>query len=959
MRYSIVIPLEFHRGIASQCIAGWTQGQRYPADQFELLIAAPQHAASDGLDWVHGLLRGNDRVYIFPHQHDMPLVAEAAKLAKGQYLVFTESHCLPNGDFLQRSDDVLRDHPEWSGFSGGSIPWTHNLLSEIEASMYATDINDHLQNHPWLKVLDQCFVVNRNHYQSVGGIEPQYGHFAEWLIAARLFRSKKTIGYDSRASISHYYCGDLEELKAFTVDFAAGRIRFASVAATDPCGDLFEEEPAWTKRHHGQPYAARWMTKLLVRDWLRCVTHRHGRSRVKQIRQWPYKTAFQWLRRSLKSTKQSTQKTQRSIDRLTQQTQLALQANQRDRAQHLFLELMKACQLLGSQQFLISDHQRTTTGSAKPTSFRSEFVDVHHGGSSWTAGHLEPYPTIGMHSVEQHQRVNFRWAEPAAMIGLPPLQGDWVIHLQWIDAVDQPTQQRVRFYLDQKPISPDCIEHVSGSSKLRLNNLDGSKPHRLAWVSDCRRSPQDVRDLGMPLARVTWEERSEFDASVHWPSGSRNQAVIDPIYFLHVPKCAGTSTRLTISNAFAAHLTLAQHSVRFYYANQLDHESLDRPVSFAAGHFGWELIKRLPDRRWRIVTVARSPLDRLHSQYVYLNQQRQLPRELSFEQWIESALLAADLQVPYFLPDTLLNLDQGIDACAQAVAHRLDEAIANLDRCEAVGIQSDLDDSLLLLCHHLDLLPPRQSPRVNVTLDRQTQFAPSIAAQKRFSDLLGFEETFYQHAVDRYQQQRLAMFQSLREQSQLPLATSDDLRSYLRQQYFARHSTSVERQAPFDRWTWSADESILAFNFHDRERHQGRSLRWTGPSGSTTFYAPIASDRPVTLECRLHPATPPSHAQQTKVSINGMPASVKVNATADGWQLIADAAATRPAPQHGLFSEIILETPTVREANQFRSIGIAVTAIHIRSAAATRSIASDTCSPADHHASNGIARHAA
>jgi hypothetical protein len=71
--------------------------------------------------------------------------------ASGDVLVFTEAHAIPEPDTLERVDHALRQHPEWSGFSFRSVPITHNLLSEIEAQMYGSDIERNMADHPWLE----------------------------------------------------------------------------------------------------------------------------------------------------------------------------------------------------------------------------------------------------------------------------------------------------------------------------------------------------------------------------------------------------------------------------------------------------------------------------------------------------------------------------------------------------------------------------------------------------------------------------------------------------------------------------------------------------------------------------------------------------------------------------------------------------------------------------------------
>jgi hypothetical protein len=105
------------------------------------------------------VLGPHDRLVRLPHRHDMPLMAEAAREAAGELLVFTESHCLPEPDFLAQAETVLSERRDWAGFSGRSIAITHNLLSQIEADMYQQAMSHNLLHHPWLKVLDACFIV--------------------------------------------------------------------------------------------------------------------------------------------------------------------------------------------------------------------------------------------------------------------------------------------------------------------------------------------------------------------------------------------------------------------------------------------------------------------------------------------------------------------------------------------------------------------------------------------------------------------------------------------------------------------------------------------------------------------------------------------------------------------------------------------------------------------------------
>ena len=158
----------------------------------------------------------------------------AAETARGDVLFFTESHCLPEPETLAHADAAARLNPDWAGFSCRSVPITHNLLSKIEAELYGRDIEFGMTEHPWRKVLDQCFVVRRSAYFQAGGFDPAFGHFAEWLIAARFHALGLTIGYTPDVRIHHVYIGQFGEWRRFTADFVEGQMKYLALEPGDP-----------------------------------------------------------------------------------------------------------------------------------------------------------------------------------------------------------------------------------------------------------------------------------------------------------------------------------------------------------------------------------------------------------------------------------------------------------------------------------------------------------------------------------------------------------------------------------------------------------------------------------------------------------------------------------------------------------------------------------------------------
>jgi hypothetical protein len=186
-RFSIIIPLEVHRGQAEACLYRWAHEQTYPRGQYEILALGCRDSLSqDALSILKSRLGSSDRLLLFDEPHDMALCAYGAQQAKGDVLFFTASHCLPEPNILSMADETLRAHPEWAGFSCRSLRITPNSLSIVEADMYEADIRDGMEQHPRRKILDQCFVVRAESYHSAGGFRPEFGHFAEWQLAAQM-----------------------------------------------------------------------------------------------------------------------------------------------------------------------------------------------------------------------------------------------------------------------------------------------------------------------------------------------------------------------------------------------------------------------------------------------------------------------------------------------------------------------------------------------------------------------------------------------------------------------------------------------------------------------------------------------------------------------------------------------------------------------------------------------------
>jgi hypothetical protein len=510
LRFSVIIPLQFHRGQAVRCVQGWAEGQLFPREQFEIVIASPAGHPTAELDEIRGLLGPQDRVLEFDRHHDMDLCAKAAESASGEVLFFTESHCLPEPGTLASADAVTRENPEWAGFSGRSIPITGNLLSESEAAWYGPEIEFGMNEHPWRKVLDQCFVVRRSAYFQAGGFDPAFGHFAEWLLAARCYALGLKIGYAPTVRIHHVYIGQFGEWHRFTADFLQGQMAYLALEPRDPLTTMFDEVPEWSRRHVLRRSGARRVCRMLLRDLRRSIeveSATRQRRSLSSLRHWHWWLLRSWLLRAAAGHSIVLMRAQRRLLTTRVALQVDLLTRSRARAE---VHLGRCCDAIATVErtrFLRTWARDLERDKASPP-----LDDPPVGDSGrWEPGQLEAHG-VGFHPASAAGAEAIRWSEPAAYVELPLAAGRYVIRLNWL--FPPRVDGAPRFYRDERPIPAENVSIRRDFVELRVDVPGSSSPPRLGWVCPVNRADGDNRRLGLPVVSLAWAREDARTSSV-------------------------------------------------------------------------------------------------------------------------------------------------------------------------------------------------------------------------------------------------------------------------------------------------------------------------------------------------------------------------------------------------------------------------------------------------------------
>jgi hypothetical protein len=505
LRFSIIVPLESHRGQAVRCLQGWAEEQLFPREQFELVLACPPDYPRHELDEIRRLLGPQDRILELAHDHDIELCAVAAEAARGEVLLFTEPHCHPEPETLAAADAVVGLHPDWAGFSCGWKPVTTNLFSRVEAEWYGRDIEFCMTQHPWRKVHKQCFVVRKSAYFQAGGLDPKFGHFAELVIAARLHALGLTIGYAPQVRILHVYIGKFDEWRRFTADFLEGEMRYLALEPSDPLETMFDEVPEWSARHNLERNVARRICRMLLLD-LRDLSARGGATggggrKLSTLRHWHWGRLWSWLVRAIAGHSDVLIRAQlrRFSSRLALQLDLLLR-NQA-RAEERLIRCCEAIATVERTRFL-----RRWSGDLehRPTK-RPLLGDESRGPAGrWVPGRLDESHGVGFHMVSGNGAETIRWSEPAAYVELPIAPGAYEIELNLLFRPPVRGEQHLRFFVNETPVPSENVRTPEDHIQLRVDIPEATSVVRLGWVCAAHHAEGDSRALGLPVVSLTW-----------------------------------------------------------------------------------------------------------------------------------------------------------------------------------------------------------------------------------------------------------------------------------------------------------------------------------------------------------------------------------------------------------------------------------------------------------------------
>jgi hypothetical protein len=217
-RISLVFPLTEERGLTVEALKAWTS-QSMAAKRFEVIVVADERTHLDPR--IPSLLRPHDHIVrgaLANHAHQFDTGVRAGT---GEYLLLTESHCMPDPDCLEAMDRFLAANPHLAGACCESVPAWESAYQLIDATTFEEGYRHFLRTDDWRKFSVHGLAIRRGLYLELGGLQHQYGRFAEMLLAAAIRDAGHKLGYARDSVVTHHYRETLQEIIDGTDDYVA------------------------------------------------------------------------------------------------------------------------------------------------------------------------------------------------------------------------------------------------------------------------------------------------------------------------------------------------------------------------------------------------------------------------------------------------------------------------------------------------------------------------------------------------------------------------------------------------------------------------------------------------------------------------------------------------------------------------------------------------------------------
>ena len=364
----------------------------------------------------------------------------------------------------------------------------------------------------------------------------------------------------------------------------------------------------------------------------------------------------------------------------------------------------------------------------------------------------------------------------------------------------------------------------------------------------------------------------------------------DILYFLHIPKTAGTTLITILDSHFDLDSILVDHG----WNELLQKMPLDfSKIRLIRGHFGYGLYSLLP-KKPVYITMLRNPVERTISDY-YQTRRNQNPtpkgyliRNTELSDVVKDPSkkqifannqvrhIALDLDIfsstKEIDKDVLANFsyDSYAEFFLPGISNEklLDTAKRHLSEFRFFGITERFEESLMLLCYTFGWRPIRNVIKQNVAIGKPSEFSKETIDS--ISECTKLDSELYRYAIKLFESRFSQMVKTLKEKyyesnfDKMPFKQM--MHELLEKNYNAHFGESNRLLSSID---FNFKQALNGSGWYSREfLPDGNTFRWTGPQTTSTIDFPLSRDSDLIVQFRIILHLAPDILQSLNLKVN-------------------------------------------------------------------------------------------
>jgi len=379
----------------------------------------------------------------------------------------------------------------------------------------------------------------------------------------------------------------------------------------------------------------------------------------------------------------------------------------------------------------------------------------------------------------------------------------------------------------------------------------------------------------------------------------------DLMYFLHIPKTAGTTLIATLDSYFD-HDSIFPNKV---WNEVLTNKSKKRKTwKLIHGHFGYN-IKPIIPREPIFLTVLRDPIERTISQIEHI---RRDPRG---NNWVKKNFLSPNETFDQILGNDKKNrvfrntqtryigldcdvikltrsqtskslddfrFDENLPLFENEISGEkmLENAMKRLEKFEFVGISEKFEESMFLLYYTFGWMPINRSWKLNVSSAKTSKKDLSQKTIDILNDLNKLDTSLYVHGKKIFEKRYSEMLKNLKEnyykESYSDLPFSESMYIMLEKHY--EKNLNELNIVPEKSINYEFNQKLSGSGWYYREilPKTNKAYRWTGPEKISFIDFAVKRDEDLKILFHIFLAASPEVLDNVKLKVNEQPINLKL-----------------------------------------------------------------------------------